>query len=269
MQQLVNCSMGILVDSEVGKQHVLNSLKADPGKVFILPYVPPAYIYESRMSLDLDAKYRLPRKYLFYPAEFWPHKNHLRLIDAIARVRASCGDIRLVLAGSFGKEYARLRSHVEKLGLQHHVQFTGYLPEADMPEFYRRARALVFPTFFGPTNIPPLEAFALGCPVAASGIYGMPAQLGDAALLFDPCSEEEMAGCIQRLWQDDSLCRSLSSKGLQKAQLWGPSQFASAFHTVIEQLTPARAAARSSSDPAAVPSFSGRSDATSSAIPPI
>jgi glycosyltransferase involved in cell wall biosynthesis len=97
---------------------------------------------------------------------------------------------------------------------------------------------LVFPTFFGPTNIPPLEAFALGCPVAASRIYGMPEQLGGAALFFDPRSEEEMAECIQRLWQDDRLCQRLSSNGLRKAQLWGPAQFASAFHAVIEQLAP-------------------------------
>jgi glycosyltransferase involved in cell wall biosynthesis len=256
MQQLINCSVGILVDSQVGKHHVLDSFRAAPGKVFILPYVPPAYIYESKVSSDFDAKYRLPGKFLFYPAEFWPHKNHRRLIDALARVRASCGDIRLILAGSFGKEYLRVRSHVEKLGLEDHVQFAGYLPEVDMPEFYRRARALVFPTFFGPTNIPPLEAFALGCPVAASGIYGMPEQLADAALLFDPRSEQEMADCIQRLWQDDDLCQRLSSNGLRKAQRWGPAQFASAFHAVIEQLALARAAARASSRSVAVPSLS-------------
>jgi glycosyltransferase involved in cell wall biosynthesis len=269
MQELIECSMGILVDSEVGKQQVLESFAADSGKVFILPYVPPAHIYETRVSSEFNLKYRLPGKFLFYPAEFWPHKNHLRLIDAIARVRASCGDIHLILAGSFGKEYSRVRSHVEKLGLQDHVHFAGYLPEADMPEFYRRARALVFPTFFGPTNIPPLEAFALACPVAASRIYGMPEQLGDAALLFDPRSEEQMAECIQRLWTDDHLCQQLSLNGLRRAQLWGPAQFASAFRAVIDRLARARVVARSSSDSVAVPSFSGRSDATSSVIPPV
>ena len=237
MQELINYSMGILVDSEVGKQHVLESFKADPGKVFILPYVPPSYIYEPGASLDFDARYCLPGKFLFYPAEFWPHKNHLRLIDAIARVRASCSDIHLILAGSLGKEYLRVRMHVENLGLQDHVHFAGYLPEADIPEFYRRARALVFPTFFGPTNIPPLEAFALGCPVAASGIYGMPEQLGDAALLFDPHSAEQMADCIGRLWQDDTLCQRLTSNGHARARHWGPSQFDVTLHAIVEKLT--------------------------------
>jgi len=256
MQELINYSMGILVDSEVGKQHVLESFGADPGKVFILPYVPPSYIYESEAPSDFEAKYRLPEKFLFYPAEFWPHKNHLRLLDAIARVRATCGDIRLILAGSLGKEYSRVRLHVEQLGLRDHVQFVGYLPDADIPEFYRRARALVFPTFFGPTNIPPLEAFALGCPVAASGIYGMPEQLGDAALFFDPHSEEQMADCIRRLWQDDALCRHLTSRGQERARQWGPSQFDVALRSIIEQITLDRVPARSNLDPMAVASFS-------------
>jgi glycosyltransferase involved in cell wall biosynthesis len=127
--------------------------------------------------------------------------------------------------------------HVENLGLQDHVHFAGYLPEADIPEFYRRARALVFPTFFGPTNIPPLEAFALGCPVAASGIYGMPEQLGDAALLFDPHSAEQMADCIGRLWQDDTLCQRLTSNGHARARHWGPSQFDVTLHAIVEKLT--------------------------------
>ena len=256
MQELINCSAGILVDSAVGKRHVLESFEADPGKVFILPYVPASYIYKSGISSDFGARYRLPEKFLFYPAEFWPHKNHLRLIDAITRVRSSCSDIRLILAGSLGKEYPRVHAHVEKLGLHDHVQFAGYLPDGDISEFYRRARALVFPTFFGPTNIPPLEAFALGCPVAASGIYGMPEQLGDAALFFDPRSEEQMADCMRRLWQDDALCQRLISNGHERARQWGPSQFNAGLHSIIEQVTLDRVPARSCADRMAVPSLS-------------
>jgi glycosyltransferase involved in cell wall biosynthesis len=256
MQELINGSAGILVDSAVGKRHVLESFVADPGKVFVLPYVPASYIYRSGISSDFEARYRLPEKFLFYPAEFWPHKNHLRLIDAIARVRVSCSDIHLILAGSLGKEYSRIRAHVEELGLHDHIHFAGYLPDADVPEFYRRARALVFPTFFGPTNIPPLEAFALGCPVAASGIYGMPEQLGDAALFFDPRSEEQMEDCIRRLWQDDALCQCLISSGHKRASQWGPFQFNAGLHSIIEQLTLDHIPARSCSDPMVVPSLS-------------
>jgi glycosyltransferase involved in cell wall biosynthesis len=94
-----------------------------------------------------------------------------------------------------------------------------------MPEFYRRARALVMPTYYGPTNIPPLEAFSVGCPVAISGIYGMPEQAGDAALFFDPDSVAEVAASIRSLWVDDALCARLAAAGKKRSADWGKDQF--------------------------------------------
>jgi glycosyltransferase involved in cell wall biosynthesis len=237
MTNICNHVTGILVDSRVGKQQVLESYGPDPTRVFVLPYVPPSYIFESSVPKDFDAKYRLPAKFLFYPAEFWPHKNHIRLVNAVAQARAQNSEVRLVLSGGSRKEQLRVCAHVAKLGMQNHVLFVGYLPEADIPEFYRRARALIFPTFFGPTNIPPLEAFALGCPVGVSRIYGIPEQVGDAALLFDPRSEQEITDCILQLWQNDELCCLLSARGLQRSRLWGPTQFRNTLQAVIEQLT--------------------------------
>jgi glycosyltransferase involved in cell wall biosynthesis len=75
---------------------------------------------------------------------------------------------------------------------------------------------MVMPTFFGPTNIPPLEAFATGCPAAVSNIYGMPEQIGEAALFFDPVSDAEISGALLRLWTDDALCEELSARGLTR-----------------------------------------------------
>jgi len=92
----------------------------------------------------------------------------------------------------------------------------------------------VMPTFFGPTNIPPLEAFALGCPVAVSNIYGMREQVGDAALLFDPNAEEELAMVLHRLWTDDGLCAELSRKGLRRSQQWGPKEFGKRLRTIVD-----------------------------------
>jgi glycosyltransferase involved in cell wall biosynthesis len=90
------------------------------------------------------------------------------------------------------------------------------------------------PTHFGPTNIPPLEAFLVGCPVAVSGIYGIPEQVGDAALLFDPESVEEIAKCIERLWTDDALCVMLAAQGKQRAAAWGQEQFNARLREIID-----------------------------------
>jgi glycosyltransferase involved in cell wall biosynthesis len=92
------------------------------------------------------------------------------------------------------------------------------------------------PTFYGPTNIPPLEAMALGCPVAASKIYGMPEQLGDAALFFDPRSIEGIAQAMKVLWQDDNLCAELSQKGTARSLRWNQSHFNQRLHEIIQKV---------------------------------
>ena len=237
LRRVCRSAKGILVDSDCGKSQVSESYQTSTERLFVLPYVAPAYIYENRCRSNVGDQYGLPAKYLFYPAQFWPHKNHAGLIRAVAKVKSEFPDVRLVLSGSKRNQYCELARLVKALGLQQHVLFPGYIPDNDIPELYKRARALIMPTFFGPTNIPPLEAFALGCPVAVSQIYAMPDQVGDAALMFDPNSVDEMAFCIGRLWQDDSLCRDLLSRGRRRAASWGQREFNRSVHSIVKQLT--------------------------------
>ena len=213
---------GLLVDSEVGKRHVIESYRVDCDRVFVLPFTVPAHIAP---ILDTSLIGRLPPKYIFYPAQFWLHKNHLRLIEAVALLRPTLPDLNLVLVGSKKNGYEVAVKLVQRLGLTDCVHFLGDVPDADMAQIYRRARAIIMPTFFGPTNIPPLEAMALGCPVAVSRIYGMPEQLGDAVIYFDPSRTEEIAAALERLWIDDALCRELASKGRAQSARWTPENF--------------------------------------------
>jgi glycosyltransferase involved in cell wall biosynthesis len=224
---------GIVVDSEIGRRQVLESYGADPGRVHCLPYIAPSYIYAPTPA-GFDKRYTLPEKFAFYPAQFWEHKNHRRLVDAAASLRAEFPDIHLVFSGSLTHGYRALADHVRNAGMVSQVTFAGRVADADMPEFYCRARCMVMPTFFGPTNIPPLEAFALGCPAAVSGIYGMPEQAGGAALLFNPESQEDMARCLGRLWRDDALCADLRRKGLARAAAWNAEGFNARLRAIID-----------------------------------
>jgi glycosyltransferase involved in cell wall biosynthesis len=150
---------GVLVDSEVGKKQLIESYNVPPEKVFVLPYIPPAYVYESDPARDREVlgRYKLPKKFFFYPAQFYLHKNHAALIDAIARLEPGHPDVRLVLVGTKERNaFAEVQAQVKRLGLEKNVQFLGYVPDEDMPALYRAARALVMPTYFGPTNIPQL-----------------------------------------------------------------------------------------------------------------
>jgi glycosyltransferase involved in cell wall biosynthesis len=227
---------GILVDSEVGRQQVAESYGTPLERIHVLPFVAAPYIRETQTLPDFDVRYPLPAKFIFYPAQFWEHKNHKRLISAIASLKNELPDLALVLAGSPKNAYDSVIRLVNELGLTNDVHFLGYVPDAYMPELYRRARALVMPTFYGPTNIPPLEAFVVGCPVAISGTYAMPEQAGGAALLFDPKSEPEIADCIYRLWTDDRLCAELKETGKQQAANWGQQQYNARFLQIIDQV---------------------------------
>jgi len=218
-------SKGVLVDSEIGRQQVMESYGLEKDRIHVLPFIPPGYMLQGGTSPDVKRRYHLPDKFLFYPAQFWEHKNHKNLLKATARLKCEIPDLKLVLAGSRKNAYPSVVNLVQELHLADDVLFLGYVPDSDMKDLYRLARALVMPTYFGPTNIPPLEAFAAGCPVAVSDIYGMPEQVGDAALLFNPDSVSGIADCLKKIWTDDRLVEELTSKGQQRAGRWGRKQF--------------------------------------------
>ena len=92
------------------------------------------------------------------------------------------------------------------------------------------------PSYFGPTNIPPLEAMALGCPVAVSNKYAMPEQVGDAGLLFDPDSPEEMAACIKKMWQSEELRQEMIRKGQERMEKWTSKEFGSRLEKMISKI---------------------------------
>ena len=224
-KSMCNWTRAILVDSNLGKQHVLDSYGLCAEKIHILPSVAPKYMYNRHVPKLFDKRYKLPPRYIFYPAQFWEHKNHKRLIRAVARLKPILGDLKLVLVGSKKNGYKSALDLVRRLNLQNDVFFLGFVPDSDIPELYRRSRALVMPTFFGPTNIPPLEAFVAGCPVAISDIYGTREQVGDAAILFNPESEDAIADSIFKLWTDDEMCAKLVEKGKIRPVQWNQRHF--------------------------------------------
>ncbi|MBI5938596.1 MAG: glycosyltransferase family 4 protein [Betaproteobacteria bacterium] len=215
----------VLVDSEVGKRQVMESYGQSADRLHVLPFVAPAYMHSDGVPAGFEHRYRLPARFIFYPAQFWGHKNHIRLLQAMAAVRPVVPDLHLVLAGSKKNAYPRVLEEIERLDLVEQVHVLGYVSDEDMPVFYRRALALIMPTFFGPTNIPPLEAMAIGCPMAVSGIYAMSEQVGDAALLFDPRSVDEIAQAVLRLATEEDLRHRLAEAGRERAARWGQAHF--------------------------------------------
>lgn len=100
---------------------------------------------------------------------------------------------------------------------------------------YKKAVAVVMPTFFGPSNIPPLEAFALGCPLAISDVPGISEQVEEAGLLFDPNDTDDIAEKIYRIWTDENLRQELIKKGYERVKELNIENYARQWENVIEE----------------------------------
>jgi glycosyltransferase involved in cell wall biosynthesis len=167
-----------------------------------IPFSPSPYVVRSNEATqEADAailrKHGLEAGFLFYPAQFWSHKNHGTILLAMRLLRDSGHRHTLVLCGSNRGWRSTLEALVAEHGLADSVRILGFVPSAELGAFYRSATALVMASYFGPTNLPPLEAWAAGTPVIYPEAFK--AQAGDAALLFDYDDPFSLADAITKV----------------------------------------------------------------------
>jgi glycosyltransferase involved in cell wall biosynthesis len=236
----------VLADSEVGREDILKfygpyGVTGDMVKV--LPYVCPPYLKtaDANQVQEVRTKYGLPDAYLFYPAQFWPHKNHLRIVEALGLIQRRLAlTIPIVLCGSHSgrlrnQVFRQVAARARRLGIPEAMHYIGYTSDDDMAALYSGARALIMPTFFGPTNIPVLEAWQCGCPVITSDIRGIREQTGDAGVLVDPESTESIAAGIIQLWTSEDLRASLIVRGRKRLAEYTDADFRNRLETILDE----------------------------------
>jgi glycosyltransferase involved in cell wall biosynthesis len=193
----------IYTGTQQGRMEVASFYQIPVERIRVLPFAAPAFARgaaDQPRAPEVLNRFSLPRDYAFYPAQFWPHKNHVLLLEACRIVRQTTGwDLNVVFSGSDQGNLDYVRAYASRLGMESHTRFLGFVDQLELVELYRGAFCLAFPTFFGPDNLPPLEAFAIGCPVLASDIPGAREQLGDAAVYFPPADEKCLADTILSL----------------------------------------------------------------------
>jgi glycosyltransferase involved in cell wall biosynthesis len=102
-----------------------------------------------------------------------------------------------VLVGSDKGTLDHVRATASELGVAADVLYLGFVEQDDLVSLYRSADALLYLSFFGPSNLPPLEACALGCPVVCADVPGMRLQLGEAALFAPPTDVGAIARAVE------------------------------------------------------------------------
>ena len=206
-------AFAILTDSTALAEAVSRRYGIDHDRLLAMPFAAAPQL-ESGSAKDKAAvlgKYRLQEGYFFYPAQFWAHKNHIRILQAMLLLKERS---RVVFAGGDQGNRRHVEDFARKNGIERHVRFLGFVPAEDLRGLYEGCAAVVMPTYFGPTNLPPLEAWLLGKPLVYSRFCAE--QAGDAALCVDPDSAEELARAM-RAALDPATAAALAERG--KAQL--------------------------------------------------
>jgi glycosyltransferase involved in cell wall biosynthesis len=187
----------VIVTSEFVSERAQDALGLGADRIHVVPHAIDHTVF--RPADDEQ------EPIVLYPARAWPHKNHARLFQAFATLRETRPQLRLILTGGGLERLDPLPEGVENLG---------EVPASQLASLYRRAACLVYPSLYEGFGIPPLEAMACGCPVAASNAGAIPEVCGDAAVFFDPTDVEAMAAAML---EADSRREELRERGLLRA----------------------------------------------------
>jgi glycosyltransferase involved in cell wall biosynthesis len=217
----------VVAGTEVGSEEIQRFFGVARERILTLPHPTPSFVLAAADQPRAPRLARAPADpYLFYPAQFWPHKNHVNLLEALRILRERERlPFSLVLTGADKGNEAFVRETATRLGVADAVAMLGFVSREELVALYQHAFALTYVTFFGPENLPPLEAFALGCPVVASDVSGAREQLGDAALRVDPRKPEEIAAAITRLHADPAARAALVERGRTRARRFTGADF--------------------------------------------
>lgn len=215
----------VITGTERGKWELITAYGLFPDNIKVLPY-PVTRSELDKTGHEADWNYSFSKgAYLFYPAQFWPHKNHIVLIKALKILKESGYNFDLVLAGSDKGNKAYIESCASNLGIRERVHFLGFVDDSEIIKLYVNAYATTYSSLLGPNNLPPLEAIALSCPVICADTPGMKEQLKDSALFFNPTDEVDLSEKI-KLLSSNSLKNKLKSTGLDLIKVYSPSAYA-------------------------------------------
>ncbi len=232
----------ILTPNMVGQQELSLFYGLPPEKFRVLPHPSPVInrISDEKVK-NVLAKYHLNRGFLFYPAGFWPHKNHANLLMALKTLKNKFGETKhLVLVGSDKGNLEYVRKLVKTIGLEEQVHFLNFVARDELIALYQEAYALTYLSLFGPENLPPLEAFQCNCPVIVADYSGARQQFGEAAVFVNGLDPEAIADAIQDLEIKPGLRLTLIQNGCKRASQYNGEDYIRDVFKILEEFEPVR-----------------------------
>jgi glycosyltransferase involved in cell wall biosynthesis len=190
-------AFAVLTDSSALAAAASRRYGVDRERLLPMPFAPAPFLSAAASAEKpaVFAKYGLAEGYFLYPAQFWAHKNHVRILQALLLLRSRGHRPRVAFAGGDQGNRSHVERFVDAHALRDQVHLLGFVPAEDMRGLYEGCCAVVMPTYFGPTNIPPLEAWLIGKPLIYSSHFKE--QAGDAALCVNPDDADELAEAMR------------------------------------------------------------------------
>ncbi len=226
-------AVAVLVDSELGKKNVVRRYGVDKNRVYPASFLPSINV-NSKNVVDVKKKYGIEGDYIFYPAQFWSHKNHIYIIDALVSLINEGVKLTAVFSGSDKGNLKHVLKYSESQGVAAQVKYIGFAPNEEMYSLYKQSLAMVMPSYFGPTNIPPLEAFAVGTPVIYSDLNGLREQVAGAALLCDLKDPISLASHLKALLNSEEVRQRLIEKGTQRLAELEKTSITAVIETILD-----------------------------------
>tara|TARA_B100001093_G_scaffold481389_1_gene512089 strand:- start:5720 stop:6811 length:1092 start_codon:yes stop_codon:yes gene_type:complete len=214
----------IITESSHVKSDILRIYKL-PSKKVIVAESPPFFEELKKIKAKKKSNSPFDFPYIFFPAQFWKHKNHLRVLEAFSIVKKKHPKIKLILTGNKSRQYWNILNKTEQLKLENDIIFTGPISQIEMPRYFRNAILVLAPTLYESISIPVFEAFKYCVPVCASGVYAIKDQVGDAGLVFNPLEVKSIAVSIIKIIENINLQKQCIVKGKKRLKYFSDERF--------------------------------------------
>jgi glycosyltransferase involved in cell wall biosynthesis len=190
----------IVTGNEAGRDQISNFYRIPSERIVLNPLPLSPDLRNTMGSDEVLKKFGLtPASYLLYPAQFWPHKNHITVLDALKRLLDDGEDLRVVFTGRDKGNQVHVAQYAAAHLPPDRVIFAGFVTVEELVGLYKNAFAMIFASLLGPDNLPPIEAMSFGCPVVCARYDGALQQLSGGALLFDALDSTEAAAKVKSL----------------------------------------------------------------------
>jgi glycosyltransferase involved in cell wall biosynthesis len=204
----------IFAISQATRKDIVDRFKINPAKITVIHAgIEDTFrIIENKKRLKGTLKkYDLNKRFLFYAGSISPRKNLMRVLKAFNEIK---GEIShdLIITGNqvWGKD--NLEDYV-KQNLEGRVRKLGHVSEKELVDLYNLADVYIFPSLYEGFGLPILEAQKCGCPVLASNVTSCPEVAGDAAIIVDPYSVDDIKEGMLQLIKDEKIRKDLVERG--------------------------------------------------------